>query len=256
MQALLGPAELAMMAIVTAQVVAIAYLSSPRSKSLVYMLPIPFSTALVTTGRGIDATHLLGMAVVWAFPWLAWYLHGRRGWPVLLADACGVLLYAGATLAFTSLVPAQAGLGTPWFTAAAIVLLAACLPAFGFSPPAEPGHRSRLPVAFKAALILGLIAALLALRKPMRGFMPAFPLATIFTVYEARHSLKTLSMRFPIFLVGFIGMAAVMAWLLPAGGPLRPTAYLLPLAAGWAVYVPFYLLLDRWYTQRSPATAA
>ena len=61
----MGPfhtAEIAMMVIVTVQVLVIAYLQSPRVKSMVYMLPIPFSTALVTTGRGIDATHLVGMA--------------------------------------------------------------------------------------------------------------------------------------------------------------------------------------------------
>ena len=255
----MGPfhtAEIAMMVIVTVQVLIIAYLQSPRAKSMVYMLPIPVSTALGTTGRGIDATHLVGMAAVWAFMWLAWLLHSRWGLHIVLADACSAIFYCLVSLACAKTIPVDSGLGSGLYWACALVLLVGSAAALLLPCPVEPGHRSSMPVALKAVLVLILIALLLSARHRLRGFMPTFPLASVFTVYEARHSLKTFAIRFPIFIIGFIVMAAVIARLLPAGADLRPAQYILPLAAGWAVFLPTYLLLDRWYARRNARAPA
>ncbi len=246
-----GLPDLILLLVVTGQVLALAYLHSPRAKSLVYMLPLPFSAALVATGHGVDATHIIGMGAVWGFLWLVWLLHVRWGMKIILADVCSLLLYAGLSLLLAAWVPVTWTVHSAGYWVAIGVLLVACAAASRLPPPRESGHRSSLPIAIKGPLVFALILVLILSKNALRGFMPSFPMVTVFAVYEARHSLRTLAQRMQIFVAGFACMASVIAVLLPAQSGLTPTQYLLPLAAGWAVYLPLYWLLDRWYTRRS-----
>lgn len=248
------PADIALVVAVTGMAVGMAYLHSPRAKSLVYMLPIPFSLALISTGRGIDATHMVGMGAVWIFLWVVWLLHSVAGLNIIVADLAAIAIHAAGSLALARALPAAGSRGEPpWFwgscAAVAVVSLCALLP----RTRGERGHRSDMPVYVKAPLVLVLVACLIAAKEPLRGFMPSFPMASVFAVYEARHSLKTLTMRFPIFMFGFAGMAAVLRILLPARGPIAAVDFLLPLAASWAVYVPIYLAMDKWHSRRAAA---
>ena len=246
----LKPADLIMIVVVTAQVLTVAYIHAPRAKSMIYMLPLPFSTGLVSTGHGIDTTHMLGMAVVWGFLWLIWLLHTRLRVPIILADLCGIAVYGMAGFALAKVVPAHSGLASPWYWTAASILLVLSLLALRLRHPQEPGHRSAMPLPLKGALVVLVILVLIGVRSSLRGFMPTFPLATIFTVYEARHSLRTLAQRIPIFIAGFTFMATVIAWLLPVQTPIAPVDYVLPLLCGWAVFIPVYLGLDFWYARQ------
>lgn len=246
----LGWPDVALALVVTGQTLLLAYLHSPRAKSLVYMIPLPFSTALVATGRGVDLTHVVGMAAVWAFVWVVWWLYARRGVRIVAADLLAIVAYCAVGFALARLLPHGLGVRSPWFwTGLAAVALAAGAALFLPHPP-EPGHRSALSPWVKAPVVLGLVFFLICTKNALRGFMPAFPMVSVFAVYEARHSLRTLAQRFPIFVLAWTAMALLLALLLPPGPALPPRAYLLPLAAAWALFLPLQFLLERWYTRR------
>lgn len=253
---LFSTADIVLMCIVTAMSVAVAYLPSPRAKSLVYMLPFPFSAALVSTGAGVDATHLIGFALVWVFVWNVRFLHVVLRLHILLADAVALGLHLAAGLCIAEYVPRRGPAVAPedlaieaWLFWGACVVLSAAAVAFTALPHRdEPAHRSPLPVWIKAPLVFLLVAGIVLAKKPLRGFMPSFPMVTVFAVYEARHSLYTLASRMSIFLLAFVPMLILCRLLIPYTDPTVSEA-LVGLAVGWAAYIPLYLGLE-WVHQR------
>ena len=241
-----GPADWALAVVVTVMSVGMAYVRSPRAKSLIYNLPIPFSAALVATGRGVDVTHLLGMFGVWAFVWAVRAFHLGLGIPILAADLLAIALYAGFGLSMARVVPAA---GTPaecvLFWTAVAALLAAGLLGLRIARRNEPSHRSQLPFYVKLPLVFLLVTMLVLLKHSLRGFMPSFPMVTVFAVYEARYSLHTLGRRFTFFMLGFAVMATILRLILPVGAAPPPVSFLLALGAGWAAYLPLCWWLDR-----------
>jgi hypothetical protein len=241
----IGWADIALLGVVTILTTCIAYVRKPRVKSLIYMLPIVFSTATVSTGRGVDASHIVGMTGCWFFLWVVWYLSVRRGIHIVVADIAAIAFYGLYCAVLLPLMPRDGAAEQWWFWGAVLFNWVFMGWIFWRIPPqSEPGHRCTMPAYMKMPLTAGLVSLLVLLKVPLRGFMPAFPLLTIFTVYEARHSLHTLSRRFPVFLVAFTAMAVVMRNLLPPGGSLHLADYLPALAAGWAVYLPIYAAMD------------
>lgn len=242
--------DLLLILVVTGMAVGMGHVRSPRAKSLVYMLPLPFSLALIATGKGVDGTHMAGMLAVWAFVWVVWLLHLKLGLPILLADLLAIALHCGISFTLGALIPEQGPAEAFWFWAGAGLLLAGSVAGLLWHHPREPGHRSTLPVYVKAPLVLLIVLGILLAKQPLRGFMPSFPMVTVFAVYEARHSLRTLGHRFAIFAAGFIPLAIVLRLTLPEN-PVPPLGYLAPLALGWACYLPILILLDRFYAARS-----
>lgn len=241
----IGGADIALLGVVTGLVTCIAYVRAPRIKSLIYMLPMVFSTATVSTGNGVDASHVVGMTGCWVFLWLVWYLHARRGVHIVVADIVAIAAFGLYSAILLPLIPRE-GAGEQWWFWGGVLFNWVVMGLFYWRVPprVEPGHRCPMPAYVKMPLTAGLVSFLILLKVPLRGFMPAFPLLTIFTVYEARHSLHTLARRFPVFLVAFTAMAIVMRGRLPPGGHLRFADYLPALAAGWAVYLPIYAAMD------------
>ena len=246
----LSAADLALVAVVTGLVTAVAYLRSPRAKSLAYSLPLPFTAGLVASGQEIDATHIMGVAMVWGYPWLVWLLCRRVQLNVIAADAAALAAYLGASLLSARLVPAGgSAAGTAAFWAGLAALLAGGLAALTVPCRPEPGHRSPLPAAVKVPGVFLLVAGIVLLKNPLRGFMPTFPFVTVFTVYEARNCLHTIAARMPVFILGMVPFLAVCRLAVPAWGH-GPA-----LALAWAAYLPVYLLLDRFMAGRAQAVA-
>ena len=117
----------------------------------------------------------------------------------------------------------------------------------------EPGHRTRLPVWIKIPLVVAIVAGLIYGRQWLRGFMPTFPLVTIFVLYEARYSLRTLVCRVPIFFVSAVPMLVVLRLMVPLG-VVEPEQLAPAIAAAWLVFVPLYILLERWYVRAGTGT--
>jgi hypothetical protein len=246
----MSPADLALVAVVTAMATATAYLRSPRAKSLAYMLPLPFTAAVVSSGQRVDATHALGIAMVWAYPWLVWLLHCRLRLGILLADAAALVVYLAVGLGLSRLVPREGRAADSLFWSFTAVLAASALGMTFVPTRAEPGHRSRMPIYVKVPLLLLIVTAVVLAKNPLRGFMPTFPYVTVFAVYEARRSLHTLAARMPVFVLGFVPFMVICRELIPAWG-CSPA-----LALAWAAYLPVYLAVDRLMAARTPALSS
>jgi hypothetical protein len=242
--------DLALVLVVTGMATAMAYVHSPRAKSVIFCLPLPFTAAVISSGQAVDLTHLVGLVLVLAFPWLVWLLHVRLGVNIIVADLAAVGAFLGLGFLFARVLPA----GGPtealafWAGEAAIALLSAAMLALPHRT--EPGHRSVLPVYLKVPAVMSIVLGVILIKEPLRGFMPFFPYVTIFAVYESRRSLYTLASRMPVMGLGSIPFLAVVRLLQPAHG------YALALLCGWACYVPIALLLDQLYARRARRAAA
>ena len=77
--------------------------------------------------------------------------------------------------------------------------------------------------------------------------MTAFPYVTCFAVYEGRYSLYTLARRMPTLMLSLMPLLLLCRWLPDHIG------YFGALAVSWAVYIPCFVLMDRFYTRRDHA---
>jgi hypothetical protein len=251
-------ADIVLILVVTFMSVGMAYVHSPRAKSLLYMLPFPFSVALISTGRGLDVTHVLGMLAVWGFPWVVYVLHRKLGLNILFADIAAIVIHTGISLCLAGLLPVQGemrwGIGeASWFNLLCLFILITGGLSLRFVPHREEdGHKSPLPPWVKGPIVLAIISLLILNKEALRGFMPSFPMVTIFAVYESRKSLFTLASRFPICLIGFMPMVLVIRALVPYENPTLQD-YLIGLGVAWACYIPIYLLLDRFHNAKRAA---
>lgn len=241
---------------VSAISVAMAYAQAPRAKSILHMIPVPFSLGLVSTGRGVDVTHVAGVLALWAFFWLAWWLHARNGWHILAADAAAVFVYSMLGIVSARFLPHDDP-GGLWFFSAVGLMAVTSAVALLAPQRMEPGNKSKLPIYVKVPLVMLAVTAVVTAKNALRGFMPTFPLLGIFAVYEGRRSLHTLAVRIPILNLCFIGMLLTVRFLLPAGG-VEPTAwqYAVALAPGWLAYAAMFMVADRFYTWRNAGNAS
>lgn len=238
-------ADFALIAVVTLMATAMAYVHSPRAKSVVFCLPLPFTAAVVSSGQSVDLTHLAGMAMVLVFPWLVWLLHVRWKMNIIVADLLALGAYLAGGFALARVLP-RGGQGDElWFAAVAVGMTLASAALLLLPPRAEPGHKSGMPIYFKVPAIMAIVSLIIMAKDPLRGFMPCFPYATLFAVYESRRSLYTLAWRMPVMGLGVVPFLAVFRWLQPEHG------YAAALAAAWLCYVPVALLLDQYYTRRA-----
>ncbi|HOX07903.1 MAG TPA: hypothetical protein PK280_16000 [Planctomycetota bacterium] len=240
------PADFALIGVVTAMATAMAYVHSPRAKSVVFCLPLPFTAAVISSGQSVDLTHLVGLLLVLLFPWLVWLLHVRMRVNIFVADLIGVGAFLALGFLFARLLPRGGQEREALLFAGGCVVLTVLSAAGLLLPPRiEPGHRSALPVYFKVPAVVAVVTGIILIKEPLRGFMPFFPFATIFAVYESRHSLHTLASRMPIMGLGSVPFLAIVRALQPEHG------YAWALGAAWACYVPLALLLDQYYARRA-----
>lgn len=248
--------DLVLLAVVTAMSVAVAYISSPRIKSMVYMLPFPFSIALISTGKGVDATHMIGFGLVWAFLWIVWFLHTRMRVPILFANGAAIVFHSIVSVVIATYTPHPDAVSVQavvfenrlfWGAAGVISLLAVaglCLPHHQETP-----YRSLMHPAIKIPLVFVLIAMIVMSKNFLRGFMPSFPMVTVFAVYEARYSLYTMASSMPVFLLGCVPLLVVCRLVIPYH-PESTAIMIKGLAAGWLLYVPIYLMMAKIYKKR------
>lgn len=231
-----GGWETALVVVVSAQTLAIAYARHPEWKALVYGLPFPFTFATLALGRRVEASHVLGLVLLLVYIQAVRLLHRKAGWPIALAIAAGALLYAGAGAAMGMRLSTEDG--------AFAAVSAAALVAGGFwvwwlpNRP-EPGHRTTLPIWVKLPFVVAVVTCLVLAKQEMRGTMTTFPMVGILAAYEARHSLATLCRQTAKFVLVAVPMMTVSRYAQPALG-LGPS-----LALAWIAFLALYLPLFR-----------
>lgn len=188
---------------VSIQVAVLAYLSNPRWKAVIFTLPVPFTCAVLALGQPIDATNVLGSLLVLGFLHGVRALHERLGVlivPSIAMAAVGYALVAGVMAGF---IPrTDTAFWVAWVGVFAISLLVNRARHTGV----EKEHRTSLPVWIKLPIVVALVFFLVLTKQQLLGFMTMFPMVSIFTAYETRHSLWTLCRQAPIMILAMLAM--------------------------------------------------
>jgi hypothetical protein len=222
--------------VLTAFVISIAYVRSPRAKALIYSLPVPFSCAYLATGLAINATHITGLMLVVGYNWLVYTLV-RAKMPLVAAIVAGAGAYFGGAMLLRPL--SQTGSAALWW-AAAIGLAGWFSGVFLYRPREEPGHRSLTAWWVKAPLIFAIAMGVYNATDLLAGGVGMFPYAGVFTSYESRHSLRTLAGQFTINSLGLLMCLVTIHLAEQAGVPV-----LAALMMGW-VPVLAWIAFVRW----------
>lgn len=224
----LGRWDLVLVAGVSLQATALAYLYHPRWKALVLTLPVPFTCATLAVGRPVDATNLLGLPLLFLYAHGVRWLHYTVRVPIVPAIAVSALGYVAAGWALAPHVPASGA--AFWMTGAGTLAAGAIL--LRMSPPrAEPGHRSPLPLWIKLPVIVAVVGCLVVLKQGLQGFTTLFPMVGVVAAYEARHSLWTVCRQMPVVM---LTLTPLMMTVRLAQGRLGLG---LALLLGWAVFL-------------------
>lgn len=228
--------ELALVAVVTLQSTAMAYLHAPRWKALAFTLPFPFSTIVLASERPIETPHVLGLIVALVYIHGVRLLYMRLRVPIALSIVLGVLLYCAVSFWMLQ-----------WFPVSEASFWVVCGTVFAggwwlyikIPPRTEPGHRTPLPVWQKVTLVFAVVCGLVQVKEALEGFAALFPLAGVIGVYEARHSLWTVGRQVPVMFIVMTPMMAVTHLtqdkLGLAGG----------LAIGWLVFLVAWVPITR-----------
>ena len=217
-----------LLVVVTGLATLVAYLHQPRWKAIALSVPLPFTCATLALGKPVDVTQISGLVLLLAFINAVRLLHCRLRVPIVASIAIPAVAYAALGMALARVLPVGAisfwiGVGA---AAAAAGSLHAVMP-----PRKEPGHRSPLPLWLKLPIIAGVVLLLIVIKQLLRGFMAMFPMVTLITAYEARHSLWTVCRQLNVFGFAFVGMI-VTIWLVQQRLSLGVS-----LAAGWIVFL-------------------
>jgi hypothetical protein len=231
--------------VLTAFVISIAYVRSPRAKALIYSLPVPFSCAYLATGLAINATHITGLMLVVGYNWLVYGLV-RAKVPLVAAILAGAGVYFGGAWLLRPLAGLESA---ALWSAAGIALAGWILGVWFYRPREEPGHRSRTPWWVKAPLIFAIAMGVYNATDLLAGGVGMFPYAGVFTSYESRHSLRTLAGQFTINSLGLL-MCLVTIHLAEQAGVPVVAALLMGWAPvlGWIAFVRW----RRWGSVKAP----
>ena len=204
-----------LLAAVTLQSAALAYLYHPKWKALVISLPVPFTMAALAVGQPINATNVAGVALWFVFMHGVRILYQQWRWPILPAIVVMALVYSFTALALIRVIPVS---GIAFWLAMALLAPLVLWVHTRMPHRSEPGHRTPLPLWIKLPLIMGVILVLLILKKQLQGFMTVFPMVSVIAVYEARHSLYTMCRQVPIAVVTLLTMFIIIRLLEPVIG--------------------------------------
>lgn len=228
--------DLVLIAVVSLQVAAVAYVHAARWKAMLLCLPFPFTFVALGLGRPIDVTNLLGLATFFLYVHAVRLLHQQLRVPIVPAIGASLAGYCLIGWVAAPLLPS----GPVSFWTTAVLLAAGALFLHRRLPSRpEPGHRTPLPVWLKLPAIVAVVCLLLVVKEGLRGFATLFPMVTVVGAYETRHSLWTLSRQIPVLMLTMIPMMAVVRL---AQNPLGMAG---ALALGWCAFLVVLVPLAR-----------
>ena len=237
------PLDILLILGVAGLVTVVAFVNEPRTKALVFSLPIPFTLANLSLGEPIGAGHAVGILNLLLFLNLARWLHTRARVRIILTIAIAASVYIGVGAALNAVIPDTQG---AFWTAFAVVVVTAIALLALMPDRREPRHRSELPAPVKFVAVGGVVTVVVILKDVLGGFMTTFPLAGVTTVYETRKSLWTLSRHAPLLMLAVATMMVAMR-VCQRAAAMSVAWSLLPGLAAWvAVMAPVTII--RWRT--------
>ena len=207
--------DIALVFVVTLQATAIAYSISPRWKAVFLMLPLPFTTIVLSLGQPLDASNLLSMVILLIYTLSVRTLHQYMH--IVPAIALSVLLYTSAGLIFISGI----------FFLRIVPL------------PDGPSHRTPLPLWQKLPAILLVVAVIVMIKNSLQGFASLFPLLGTVGAYEVRHNLWLLVRSVPTL------MCALTPMIIVTRLTQEHIGLGFALLLGWMIYIPILILINR-----------
>jgi len=232
----LGRYDVLLVVVVSLHATLLAYLPQPRWKALIFTLPIPFTFSSLALGQPIDATNVIGILLVMCFLHGVRALHERIRMPIVMAIAVCALCYSITGWLLAKIIPrTEAAFWIAFVVVGSISLALAKVRHNG----EEKLHRTSLPVWTKLPIVVVLVIALILVKHQLRGFMAMFPLVSIFTVYETRHSLWMLCRQVPVMTLAMLAMMAVCRLTQTHIGLMSS------LSLGWIAFLAITLPLTR-----------
>jgi len=194
-----------MAALLAALVTAISKIHSPRWKTFVYAIPIPFTLAFLVGSKPLSCSHAIGGLSIHIFLWSIWGLHKRTGWPVYVIDIFMALVYLVGVRAVAGSLENNSDL---LFYGLITFGITFSIATHWLPIVEEQGHVSPMPAPKKFLLVFLVSATLFALKNTFGSAVATFPYLGVFTVFECRHSLYTLSKRFGRLSIAFMVLLA------------------------------------------------
>lgn len=156
-----------------------------RAKSVILVLPIPITIALLATGGRATSLSILGLALINCFIWGVYVLYNKN-WNILLADVLAAVLYVVFAYLITKTIH-------PTFLVVAVLyLLGWLLLIYKIKklklPKVTPASRTA-PLPVRSGIIFVIAYLLFTFKQYLAAFVVTFPYNTIFGVYENRQNL-------------------------------------------------------------------
>lgn len=178
--------DMALVAAVSLMCIVVAYVHTPRLKTLMLLVPIPFTIASLSLGKPIDTCNITAPLVLLAYTHAVRVLHYSLRWKIIPSIVASAIGYCLVGSALSTLLPRDPA--AFWTMTAATTVIGvgvwAMLPKID-----EPGHRTPLPAYIKVPIIICVILTLVLMKKQLQGFVAMFPMVGVVAAYEARSSL-------------------------------------------------------------------
>lgn len=165
-----------------------AYIRNPKTKALVYSLPLPITVVLLASNLAVNASNIIGLALVIGFLWLTYYLHTIRRWHILAADICSVIMYV--VIGYLAVKFISLG----FFVTVGIYVICWLIYVLKYHHQPEQTTKSKsdaLPPLAKGIGSAAIAFVILRLKEVLSGIVVTFPFSGVFAVIESQKSLKT-----------------------------------------------------------------
>lgn len=239
-----GGWEIGLIVAASVLVTATAYLRSPLWKMFVMYLPLPFTFAVIIVGKPVDATNVIGLALLYVYAVAVRVLHHKFRIPIIPSITVSAGLYCLVAFFSRPIIPGNDAA----FWCSVLLLVVFCLALMLVTVPHnEPEYRTPLPLWMKLPIIVGIILALVLAKKWLGGFMTTFPIVMLAGTYEVRKSLHALTDRFPMLVLLVLSLGIISRVTFASVG-LKPS-----LVLGWIVCLIELIVLFVWTKSRVAA---
>lgn len=200
---------------VTGMVLVMAVIRAPHRKALVLTVPVPFTLASFAVAEPVGVSHVAALPLLFGYTVVTWWLHRRKGVPVVLAAAVSATGYVAIGALARPHLPAS----DAWFwTVLAFVLvlgvaLRSALPELGEQPRPDP-----LPLARKVPIVVTVVVLLVLVKEAIGGFMTLFPMVGVLASWENREGLWSNVAKIPIVMITMVPLMATARVLEPSVG--------------------------------------
>ncbi|MFA5204160.1 MAG: hypothetical protein WC708_07120 [Lentisphaeria bacterium] len=231
-----GVYDFLLIAVVSLMAGGVAYVTSPRWKAFLSLLPLPSTLAVLALGQPVDVSFLLGLLLTALFYYLAFALHHKGGLPIVPAIAVAAVAYGLAGMAVLPVLPNSPKMFLVVF---GFLIFLGVILGRSLQHVKEEGYRTSLPPYVKLPLVMAIVFLLVNMKHLLLGFMVTFPMVGVAGAYEMRRCPRTLFAQLPqmFFAVGSLMTVCFLA---------QPVIGLEGgLVLGWGAYLAVLLCLRK-----------